>query len=640
MSWRTFFLFVLFLLIPLQATSWAQEMKAGEFLVLTYHAVLPKASPSDRYTLSQDLFTKQMEYLRTHGYHPVSLDDILKARLGQKSLPSKPVLLSFDDAYLSYYQVVVPLLKKYGFPSLLAVVGRFMENPPPALPEPLLTWKQIRELAAQKGIEVASHSYDLHKDIPYNPQGNVGPAAALRGYDPKTREYESEEAYGARIREDFEKQKALFNRELLFIPRAMVWPYGWHTAISRNLAREAGFQVGFTTEEGYAHLDRLEMINRNLVRNGPMMEFIKMVKNPDGDRPLIRAVQVDLDLIYDPRGEDQTDQNLGKLIDRLVAMEVNTIYLQAFADPEGTGNIKSVYFPNRVLPVESDLFSHAVHQFFIRGFKVYAWMPSLSLELPDQTLNEQLKVLEKDAGSLRPSKSWYRRLSPFDPRVKELVGSLFEDMAAHSLIRGILFQDDAYLTDREDYHPAALAAYKNRFGETAARLDQDPESLRIWGRYKSETLIQFTRELMSRVRNYRPHALSARNLYAITLMEPESETWFAQNYEGFLKEYDYVVIMAYPQLEKTKDPRAWLQQLTQKAKKIPGGIPRSVFKLQAYDWGIKRWLADEFLLEEMRDILSQGGIHLAYYPDDLWINKPNLETVRLEMSRQTYPFKK
>ena len=164
--------------------------------------------------------------------------------------------------------------------------------------------------------------------------------------------------------------------------------------------------------------------------------------------------------------------------------------------------------------------------------------------------------------------------------------------------------------------------------------------MRIWGRYKSEILIQFTRELMSRVRIYRPHALSARNIYAITLMEPESETWFAQNYEGFLQEYDYVVIMAYPQLEKTKEPRAWLQQLTQKAKKVPGGIPRSVFKLQAYDWGNKRWLADEFLLEEMRDILSQGGIHLAYYPDDFWINKPNLETVRLEMSRQTYPFKK
>jgi poly-beta-1,6-N-acetyl-D-glucosamine N-deacetylase len=461
---RALFLLILLLLLPLQVPSWAQDMKPGEFLVLTYHAVLPKASLSDPYTLSQDLFAEQMEYLRAHGFQPVSLEDILKARLGQRKLPAKPVLLCFDDAYLSYHHFVVPLLKKYGFPSVLAVVGRFMENPPQGLSETLMTWKQIRELATQKGIEVASHSYDLHKDLPYNPQGNVGPAVALRAYDQRTKTYETEETYRTRIRDDFEIQKTLFRRELRFIPRAIVWPYGWHTAISRNIAREAGFPVGFTTEEGYAHLDRLDMINRNLVRNGPMMEFIKMVKNPNGDRPLIRAVQVDLDLIYDPRGEDQTDQNLGKLIDRLVAMEVNTVYLQAFADPKGNGNIKSVYSPNRVLPVEADIFSHAVHQLFIRGFKVYAWMPSLSLELPDQALNEQLKVLEKDAGTFRPSKSWYRRLTPFDSRVKDLVGYLYEDLAAHSLIRGILFQDDAYLTDREDFIPRPWLPIKTVLG--------------------------------------------------------------------------------------------------------------------------------------------------------------------------------
>jgi poly-beta-1,6-N-acetyl-D-glucosamine N-deacetylase len=639
MSVRTFFFLALLLLIALQSTSRAQDMKPGEFLVLTYHAVLPKASPTNPYTLTQDLFTKQMDYLKTHGYHPVSLDDILKAGEGQKRLPSKPVLLSFDDAYFSYYQFVVPLLKKYGFPSLLAVVGRFIESPPQGLPESLMTWKQIRELAAQKGVEIASHSYDLHNDIPYNPQGNVGPTAAVRAYDSITKIYESEEAYQIRIAEDFKKQETLFRKELGFIPRAMVWPYGWHTGITRKVAREAGFQAGFTTEDGYARLDQIDMINRNLVRNGPMRDFIEIVKK-QGDRPLIRAVQVDLDLIYDPSGEEQTDKNLGKLIDRLVAMEVNTVYLQAFADPEGDGNIKSVYFPNRVLPVKADIFSHAVHQLFVRGFRVYAWMPTLSLELPDKTLNEQLKVLEKDAGIILPSTSWYRRLTPFDPRVKDLIGSLYEDLASHSLIRGILFQDDAYLTDREDFHPAAMAAYKNRFGEKALPQDNDPVGLRDWGRYKSEVLIQFTQHLMDRVRIYRPHALFARNLYSITLMEPESETRFAQNYELFLTYYDYVVIMAYPQLEKTKNPRVWLRQLTQKAKRVLEAIPKTVFKLQAYDWGTKRWLADNFLLEEMRDILSQGGIHLAYYPDNLWVNRPNLETVRLEMSRHIYPFKK
>lgn len=46
-------------------------------------------------------------------------------------------------------------------------------------------------------------------------------------------------------------------------------------------------------------------------------------------------------MIYDPSSYEKTDQNLGRLIDRLVAMKVNTVFLQAFSDPEGTGNIKA-----------------------------------------------------------------------------------------------------------------------------------------------------------------------------------------------------------------------------------------------------------------------------------------------------------
>jgi biofilm PGA synthesis lipoprotein PgaB len=47
-----------------------------------------------------------------------------------------------------------------------------------------------------------------------------------------------------------------------------------------------------------------------------------------------------------------------------------------------------------------------------------------------------------------------------------------------------------------------------------------------------------------------------------------------------------------------------------------------------------------FLLEELRDILSAGGRHIAYYPDDLWTDRPGLKVMKLEMSTQSYPFMK
>lgn len=617
-----------------------EDMKPGELLVLAYHAVLEKAPAGDLYSVSQRLFVEQMERLRTLGYHPVSLRDILKAGQGKRELPPKPVLLTFDDAYRSYYEFVAPVLKKFGYPSVLAVVGAWIDQPPKDMPEPLMSWAQIRKLTENTLVEVVSHSYDLHKAIQYNPQGNVGAAVSVRAFDPGSKHYETEEEYRARIASDFMAQKNLFEKKLGITPRAIVWPYGRYNALSVKVAGEAGYCFGLTFKEGLAHINDLHAINRNAVSNRPMPDFIRMVASPYGENFLTRAVQVDLDLVYDPASYEQTDQNLGKLIDRLVAMNVNTVFLQAFADPDGTGNIKSVYFQNSVLPVRADIFSHAVHQMIIRGMKVYAWMPVLSIELPDQGLNESLRVRERAGDATRPGASWYNRLTPFSPQVRDLVRALYEDLAARSQIHGILFQDDAYLTDREDYHPLAVAGYQSRFGRdiTPGELESNPELATNWARYKTEALINFTKALMEGVKKYRPEARFARNLYARVLTNPESEMWFAQNYKLFLEAYDQVVIMAYPQMEQVNRPPEWLAGLVAKTKDFHQGAEKTVFKVQAYDWGREAWLEDRLLLGEIRDVLASGGKHIAYYPDNFRINKPSLRKIRLEMSTRTYPF--
>jgi biofilm PGA synthesis lipoprotein PgaB len=129
-------------------------------------------------------------------------------------------------------------------------------------------------------------------------------------------------------------------------------------------------------------------------------------------------------------------------------------------------------------------------------------------------------------------------------------------------------------------------------------------------------------------------------MYASLITEPESEEWFAQNYGKFLTAYDQVVIMAYPQMEKAGNPSLWLKKLVHKTKEFPKGKEKTIFKIQAYDWTNKTWLDDIFLLEELRDILSSGGRHIAYYPDDLWADRPKLKIMKLEMSTQNYPFMK
>src|SRR3546814_10193070 len=79
------------------------------------------------------------------------------------------------------------------------------------------------------------------------------------------------------------------------------------------------------------------------------------------ERQNLRAVHVDLDYVYDP-DPAQTDRNLGILVQRIADMGVNTVFLQAFADPEGDGLVRSLYFPNRWLPMRADLFNRVAWQ--------------------------------------------------------------------------------------------------------------------------------------------------------------------------------------------------------------------------------------------------------------------------------------
>lgn len=636
---RTIIISIALVLIIFQSMASA-AMRPVEFITLCYHAVPLRAVPGNSFSVPQKKFVEQMEYLRTHGYHPISFDDVVKAHKGEKELPEKAVLLTFDDGYISYYDFVVPVLAELGYPSVLAVVGNFIEyTAPKGLPEPLMTWEQIKELSSRRLVEVVSHTYNMHQGIQYNPQGNVAAAASVVAFDPETKAYETEEEYRARLKADFISQEIIFMEKMGFVPRVIVWPYGRFNQISLDVAKKTGIEFTFTLEEGYSSIENLDVVNRNLVENLPIEHFIKMMKNPYGEKPFIRAIQVDLDLIYDP-DEQQMDLNLGKLIDRLVAMDVNTVFLQAFADPEGRGNIKSVYFDNSVLPVRADFFSHAVHQMAIRAMKVYAWMPALSIELPDTKLNEKLKVRELRDGSPVQSSSWYRRLSPFSSDTAELFRRLYKELASHSQIHGVLFQDDAYLTDHEDFHPAALAEYKKRFGRDllSENFDDASQHAEEWSRHKTLALIDYTKTLMEGVREYRPVALFARNLYGIVMEEPRSELWFAQDYELFLRNYDYVVVMAYPEMEKVADASQWLHNLVDRAKAYPQGLEKTVFKIQAYDWRREEWIKDRVLLEEMRDVLASGGRHLAYYPDNVWKDRPALKTIKLEMSSKTYPF--
>lgn len=608
-------------------------------IILCYHDI-PRELKLDKYGVDQELFVRQIEYLRTHGYHFVSVDDILLAQKGEKELPAKAVLLTFDDAYKSFFTFVFPLLKLYNYPSVLSVVTSWIDNPPEGLPSELMSWQEINEVAKSNLVEVASHTHDLHKAIIYNPYENTGWAATSRLYDPSTQKYESQEAFEKRVSDDIARSLSLLKEKAGVKARVLTWPYGRYNQLGMEITESLGIQLSLDIEDSTADIHSSYPLARAMViNNPPILDFIKELKRTFRLPVRQRVVQVDLDKVYD-QDSQQFERNLDALIERLYAMKVSTVYLQAFCDDEGTGNVSSVYFPNRVLPMKADIFNRVVNQLAIRDIQVYAWMPILSIVLPDASENEALRVKTWNEQGIGPSESWYKRLSPFSEKTALKLCMLYEDLALNARIDGVVFLDDGYLNESEDFHPSAMEVYKKITGDTnIAPQDLGQDTLKRWNQAKINALNTLTKKITDRVRIYRPKAHFVRTLFAVTITDPqEGRQSLSQDYAQSLLLYDCVNIMAYPLMENVARPASWLKHLVKKVKAYPDGIKKTVFKLQAYDWKRKRWINTRELKKWMRILVSEGAYHIGYYPDGCIENMPKQEMIGTMMSVEDFPF--
>jgi len=538
---------------------------AESFITLCYHDI--PETPVEKDDISQKDFINQIEYLRTHGFAFVSPADILAASRGARTLPEKAVLLTFDDAYESFYRFVYPALRLYNIPAVLSVVTSWIDNPETSgyKTKRFMHWPQIREVSDSGLVTVASHSSALHRLLQANPVGNVEPAPSAFLYVPESRRYETEPEFRARIREDLASSIEVLTAKLGRKPSILTWPYGSYNAIGVEEAKKLGFEMILTLDDGFSSIRRLDRVNRYYLESHLdwLAAFKDSLKRGLQEDYRIRGVQVDLDPIVNKSSAEESDKNLGLLLDRLVRMGVNTVFLQGFCDLGATGNVKSLYFANSVLPVEMDFLSHAVNRIRSREMKVFVWMPVLAYELPDPVLNEALKVREWKGGKPEVTSSWYRRLSPFDARSLEATRKIFADLAARVQFDGILIQDDAYLAETEDFHPAAVEAFRRRYGVAPEpeKLKADKELNAKWVAFKTEALDGHVGEIVKTVRTYRPGAAVARNIYSSVVTNPDATTWFAQDFKGYLKMYDYTVVMAYAAMEGRKDSRKWYREL-------------------------------------------------------------------------------
>lgn len=575
---------------PALKTTMQQDPYANDgvsFRVLCYHDVRDelrdtlKAWPESAALDTRDLI-EHFEWLKANGYRVVSLDNIIAARNGGPKLPPKALLLTFDDGYLSMYTRVFPLLKLFDYPAVIGLVGEWLEAGADGqvlygdrlmARENFVTWPQVQEMAASGLVEVASHSYGLHKGARSNPQGNMISAAITRIYDPANNHYENDTEYVARIRADLARNSALIARHTGKKPRVMIWPYGAYNLLGVSAAEAEGMPITMNLDAGSNTPDQpLAQIRRDILFFNDKVSDLKRNLNQraeyDGvEQPLDRIVTVDLDSIYDPDPVRQ-ENNLGALIERILRLRINTVYLRAVADTDGDGLADVAYFPNRQLPMRTDLFNRVAWQLRTRAaappdfVNIYAWLPVLAFKLPAT-----------------------------HPAARNAIAEIYEDIGKNApRVAGLVFGADATLSEFED-----------------------------------------TRALAAAFKAGQPNAMTARMIAPNEVLDARAEAGTAQSFVSALKQYDFIVVSVTPAARDQINIDAWLSTLVNAVTRVPGAINTTAFLLDSVP------LSSARLAAQLRLLQRNGARNFGYSPDDVSRDHPALAIIRPAISLKTNP---
>ncbi len=133
--------------------------------ILMYHDMAEKSSGD--MVVSTGKFEEQIRALSEAGYTGITIKQMTDYVEKGIELPAKPVLITFDDGYLSNYRLAYPILKKYNMKCTIFVIGvsvgkdTYKDTGKPITPH--FSYEQAKEMLDSGLIDIQSHTFDMHQ---------------------------------------------------------------------------------------------------------------------------------------------------------------------------------------------------------------------------------------------------------------------------------------------------------------------------------------------------------------------------------------------------------------------------------------------------------------------------------------------
>lgn len=213
---KCFLLLLIILIFTSVCLSAADNKNDVKIPILLYHNLVKNIEGENTVVnITPEKFRLHMTALKEEGFEAITYDDYYDYIKNDAPLPEKPVIITFDDGYLSNYELAYPILKDLDVKATIFIVtstvGVYSEQ---EVSFPHFTWSQAKEMEESGIIDIQSHSH-THSDMTI-----IDLNDAVR---------------------ELRLSKYLIETNLDKECRYFAYPYGAHNELHLRLAREAGY---------------------------------------------------------------------------------------------------------------------------------------------------------------------------------------------------------------------------------------------------------------------------------------------------------------------------------------------------------------------------------------------------------------
>ncbi|HEY4273088.1 MAG TPA: polysaccharide deacetylase family protein [Candidatus Udaeobacter sp.] len=211
--------------------------QTAQTLIFCYHRLVDKVRyPGTEITPAA--FEAEMKELKDKGITVIPMQDLLAWKRGEKNIPPRCAVITFDDGWKTQYEVAWPIMKKFGYPFTLFIYTEGVRGGALGGGE-AITWEQLADMR-DNGVDIEAHSA-THQDLR---EGHA--VTVIEPGGKRSRKKLTGADYDKWIQNEVVGCKDLLEQRLGIKVNCFAVPFGNYNEHVKELARNAGYEAMFT----------------------------------------------------------------------------------------------------------------------------------------------------------------------------------------------------------------------------------------------------------------------------------------------------------------------------------------------------------------------------------------------------------